>query len=389
MTIFSDKAVLAGTKKREDGSLLADVRIARTGIQLYRGSEVDPENQFGYRDRAVVRVYRPGSEVFSENTLKSAAHRPVTNDHPSDGSLVDAENWKDHAVGNTADEVTAEGIYIRVPLMVSDAATIQDIENGKREVSAGYTSDLSFESGKTQDGAEYDAIQKNIRINHVAIVQHGRAGSKVRIGDSAGGWGAEPLNSNEGEVHMPDIKTRQVTVDGLTIETTDQGAQVIEKLQGQIRQLTDAATAATTAHDKVLAEKDKTIAERDAEIAKLKPQILDGAALDKLVAERSDLVAKARAVHKDVKTEGLDSAGIRKAAVTLALGDAAIKDKSDAYIEARFDGLVEDAMKKAGGEDKFRETLKSGIADTAVDDSEQAKAWADMTAELRGEKKVA
>src|SRR5690606_34291631 len=174
---FTDAVTVAGTRRRDDGSLLADARIARTGVQIYAGSEV------GKPDMAAVRVYRPGAEVFSEDTLKSAAHRPVTNDHPAE--LVTADNWKQHAVGQTGDEITGEGIFIRVPLMVSDGATIADIENGKRELSAGYTCDLDWTAGKTPSGDEYDAIQKNIRINHVAIVRRGRAGSQVRIGDDA------------------------------------------------------------------------------------------------------------------------------------------------------------------------------------------------------------
>jgi hypothetical protein len=111
---FTDAVTVAGTRRRDDGYLVADARIARTGIQTYHGSEVGKPNM------AAVRVYRPGSEVFSEDTLKSAAHRPVTNDHPEEH--VTSKNWKDYAVGQTGDEVTGEGIFIRVPLMVSDEA---------------------------------------------------------------------------------------------------------------------------------------------------------------------------------------------------------------------------------------------------------------------------
>jgi len=140
MTYFVDKSVIAGTKVREDGSLVCDARIARTGVQHYLGSEVDPENEHGLRDRAFVAVYRPGSEVFSAATMASAAHRPVTNDHPKE--MVSKDNWKDVAVGNTADEVVGESIYLRVPLIVSDGDTIKAIEAGKRELSAGYWSDM-------------------------------------------------------------------------------------------------------------------------------------------------------------------------------------------------------------------------------------------------------
>lgn len=348
---FTDAVTVAGTRRRDDGSLLADARIARTGIQLYAGSEV------GKPDMAMVRVYRPGSEVFSEDTLRSAAHRPVTNDHPAE--LVSADNWKAHAVGQTGDEITGEGIFIRVPLMVSDGATIKLIEDGKRELSAGYTCDLDFTAGKTPSGEAYDAIQKNIRINHVAIVSAGRAGKEVRIGD-ASKWGASPVTptADERKPEMPD-NLRKVMVDGLPVETTDAGETAINKLTKDRDDARKATADAETAHKAAIEAKDKELAKKDAEIDDLKKKVVDGAALDKLVAARADLIGKAKAIAKDVKTDGLSDAEIRKAAVAAALGDEAVKDKADAYIDARFDILVEDAAKNKP--DAFRQAVQSGV----------------------------
>ena len=349
---FTDLAVVAGTRRRDDGYLVADARIARTGIQTYLGIEV------GQPDKATVRVYRPGAEVFSDATLKSAAHRPVTNDHPPE--LVNSTNWKDFAVGQTGDEVTGEAIFIRVPLMVSDEAAIKDIEAGKRELSAGYTCDLDFTPGQTPSGEAYDAIQKNIRLNHVAIVQRGRAGSKVRIGDGAAQWGAAPI-SDANPDKEPTMTLKTVTVDGIPIEVTDQGATVIATLQQRIADAATKATETATSHAAALAAKDKDIATRDAQIDDLKKKIVDGAALDKLVASRADLVNKAKVLAKDVKTDGLTDAEIKRAVVVAVVGDSA-KDKAEAYIDARFEILVEDAQKKAGKDaDPFAAALQDGI----------------------------
>ncbi|MBP1845913.1 hypothetical protein J2046_004187 [Rhizobium petrolearium] len=63
MQLF-DAVILDGLRRTQDGYLVADARVARTGIQLYTGPEVDPENKHGFRDKAVVRVYRPEEEVF-------------------------------------------------------------------------------------------------------------------------------------------------------------------------------------------------------------------------------------------------------------------------------------------------------------------------------------
>jgi len=87
--------------------------------------------------------------------------------------------------------------------------------------------------------------------------------------------------------------------------------------------------------------------------------VLDQAAIDKLVASRAGLVALAGKIAKDVKTDGLSDADIRKAVVTAKLGDAAVKDKPQAYIDARFDILDEDAGK--GIVDPFRSAVQSGL----------------------------
>lgn len=349
---ITDSAALAGTRRTADGYLVADVRIARIGIQIYRGSEV------GLMDRDTVRVYRPASSVFDKAAMQSMAHRPVTVDHPA--QMVTADTWKDVSVGQTGEDVVRDGDHVRVPMVVMDAAAIQQIEAGKRELSVGYTCDLAFEPGTTPDGEAYDAIQKDIRGNHLAIVQAGRAGSKARIGDAADSWGDAPLNPRK-EPDMADqaIKTRTVLVDGLQVETTDAGAQAIDKLQTAIADKATAMTDAAKAHDAAIAAKDAEIAKKDAEIDDLKGKVLDDAALDKRVQDRADLIGKATMIAKDVKTAGLTDAAIRKAAVVAKLGDKAIEGKSDAYIDARFDILLEDAAK---GADPFKVAVSGAPA---------------------------
>lgn len=363
---FTDASVVAGTRRRDDGYLIADVRIARTGVQQYLGSEV------GRPDLSVVTVYRPGEEVFSQDTLKSAAHRPVTNDHPAD--LVNSSNWKQHAVGQTGDEVAGEGIFIRVPMMVSDEAAIQDIEGGKREVSAGYTCDLDWTAGTTPDGIAFDAIQRNIRLNHVAIVRRGRAGSEVRIGDAAAPWGASPIIPAADERKPTMAELRTVMVDGLSVSVTDQGAQAIEKLTKDREDAKKALSDANTTHAQALAAKDAELAKKDAEIDDLKAKQLTDADLDAKVQARADLVAAASAIAKDVKTAGLSDADIRKAVVVAKLGDAAVKDKPQAYVDARFDILAEDAT-KAG--DAYRDATKGGVQRQQSDAGAAHKAMTD------------
>jgi len=90
-----------------DGSLVAEVFAARTGLQDYVGREVDPDNNHGLRDRAIVKVYRPESEVFKADSLATFAAAPVTVDHPS--TPVTADNWRALGVGEINGDVVRDG----------------------------------------------------------------------------------------------------------------------------------------------------------------------------------------------------------------------------------------------------------------------------------------
>ena len=91
---------------------------------------------------------------------------------------------------------------------------------------------------------------------------------------------------------------------------------------------------------------------------------------------RADLIAVAKTIAKDVKTDGLTDAGIRKAVVVAKIGDAAIAGKADAYIDARFDLLVEDAAK--GAADPFATIVKSGLQTQDGNTNDSAKAYEAM-----------
>ena len=61
--ILHDSVTVSGVRRTEDGYLVAEARVARTGIQDYLGTEIDPDNEHGLRDKPIVRVYRPESAV--------------------------------------------------------------------------------------------------------------------------------------------------------------------------------------------------------------------------------------------------------------------------------------------------------------------------------------
>ena len=333
MLNFSDKVSTSAVRKTADGYLVADAAVARTGIQKYLGREV------GKPDMPIVRVYRPAEQVFSKDAMKTYAHRPMTNDHPS--VAVNAENWKDYAVGQTGGDVMRDGEFVRVPLVLMDQKAISDWENGKVELSMGYSADIVFQKGVTDSGEEYDAIQTNLHMNHLALVDKARGGDKLRIGDQGNPDIIYPAQMTKDEGgHMADL--RKVLVDGLPVETTEAGETAINLLKTKVADAEKASATLVSDHAKAIAAKDAEIAKKDAEIDALKGKVMDAAALDAAVTARADLIAKAKTVA-DQDYTGKSESEIRKMAVAKKFGDAAVADKSAEYIEARFDIAVGDS----------------------------------------------
>lgn len=328
-------AVLPGTRRTNDGYLVAEVRCARTGIQQYLGAEV------GRADLPVVNVYRPADEVFSPTALASYAFRPVTVGHPVDG--VSPANWKREAVGNTGAEIARDGSFVRVPLVLMDAAAIATVEGGTREISMGYDCRLDWTPGVTADGESYDAIQRGLRMNHLAIVPKGRAGAECRVGDSA--TPRESADKPEGL----DMKT--IVIDGVSHKVEDATADLITKMQADAKVAADALAAANAELADALKAADAAKGELDA----LKAKLPTADQLDAMAAERAKLIADAKRIVPDLDPAGKTADAIRAIVVKSKLGDAAVTNRSADYITAAFDTLTASAVS-----DPVAAALKSG-----------------------------
>jgi hypothetical protein len=332
--ILHDSVTVSAPRRTRDGYLVADAAVARTGIQEYLGSEL------GKPELGIVRVFRPEDSVFAADAMLSYAFRPMTNNHPREP--VTADNWRAVAIGQTGGDVVRDGDHVRVPLVLMDASAIADYESGKRELSMGYESEIVFQDGVTPDGQQYDAIQTRMRMNHLALVDRARGGAALRIGDDE--QRQSRREPSQMEIPMADTKTRTILVDGLQVETTDAGAQAIEKLQGQITASAQQLADANTAHQAALADRDAKLAKAEAERDAFAAKVLTDAQIDARVKARADLIATANLIA-DGDYSGKSEDEIRRAAVVAKLGDAAVKDKPEAYVAARFDILAEDAAK--------------------------------------------
>jgi hypothetical protein len=156
-----------------EGFLVAhNVPISRIGVYDYLEKEIKADGS-----GQVVKVFRDPAEVFSPAAIASFEGKPLTDDHPTDGVFPDGARYLvKGAVQNVRRGSGDKADLLLADLIVYDEQLIQEIKNGKREVSAGYDCDYVPRG----DGS-YD--QRNIVGNHVAVVDKGRGGDRVRIND--------------------------------------------------------------------------------------------------------------------------------------------------------------------------------------------------------------
>lgn len=304
MIRFSDAAAVGRTKKTQEGYLIATSKVARTGVQNYRASEIgDVAYAAGFSADDIVRVYRHEDQVFDAETLKSLTRVPVTIDHPDE--LVTADNWADYAVGEVGDAIKREGDWLVVQPMLKDAAAIVAAKTTHKQISMGYTANLV----KARDGIDADFEMTDIRMNHMAIVPRGRAGEEARIGD-ADNWGASPVVVEDKKMELK------------AISLGDKAVQVDAKDADTVKQAFDAMEVKLDL--------------KDAEIAELKAKVLSDADIAALVDAKIELNKK-------------------REAVVAKIGDKA-KDFDDAKIETAFelldhlDAPADETMRKAIGD---------------------------------------
>jgi hypothetical protein len=310
--------------KTADGFLIAkNSTIARTGIQHYRAHELGLDKQ-GYPSQQIIKLYRPHDEVFHPESLASFDNKPVTMGHPADP--VTAKNWAQLAKGEAVRPRQSADKMV-VDLIIKSFDAIQAIESGTSELSNGYLFDLDLTPGMINDtGESYDGIQRNIRGNHVAIVDKARCGSVCRVSDSFNFDFDEDTNM----AATTEPVMRKMVIDGIPVEVNDTAAAAIEKLQKAIidtvaakdvaeKQLNDSLAALKTEHEK--------------QINELKAQVMTPEARDAMVEEWSQLLVEVKDMAPDLQTKGMTCEQIRRKMIETAVAkDTGVKGVVDAIL---------------------------------------------------------
>lgn len=290
--------------KTDEGFLVDSPIVARIGIQEYRRA-----------DGSIRRELRLPEEVFNADSLASMRGKPITVNHPATGKVTSKDAHR-VTVGTVLDAGVKDGNNVRTNITIHSPDAIGD----KRELSLGYTAKLDETPG-VWEGQPYDAIQRDIRVNHLSVVKSGRAGV-ARLN----------LDSNEEFFNQQEQQTMTVKVkldNGIEYDAAPEVSVELNKLRAD-------ATDAKSKLDAVTAEKDVLQAKLDGvadQLVKAKEQ----GRVDAL--NRLNLEATAAKFKVDAKDK--TDREVKEAVIKAVRKDADLTEKSDVYVDAAFDMAIE------------------------------------------------
>lgn len=333
---------------------------------------------YQYADGEIIRELRLPEEVFSPDSLETMKLKPVTNGHP-DG-LITPDNQQELQVGSLGSKVTtttqqqiggrwcdpeevSDGIHVAIDMTITRADALEDVLNGRRALSMGYTCELENTSGVYM-GVEYDAIQRKIRYNHCAIVDAARAGdaAQIHLDDADAILMPRSIGASkqirEGNKAKEDKMKKTVCVDGVDVEVDDTVASHIaaltkraDKSEDEKKTLEEEIEELKKTVSRLEAERDAAKSKADAaegELQKAREDLSDESRIDAAVQER--LAVYDAADKAGVKIEdGMKLDEVQRAVIGAVFPSVKLDGKNADYIAACFDAAKAELENRADG----------------------------------------
>lgn len=164
-----------------DGRMHVEIsNISKATVNPYRGSEIPDWETLGLDANRIYFLLRDPQEL--EKAASTFNNIPLLSKHIP---VSAAEPQKEFVVGATGSNASYRAPYLKNSLVVWDAVAIALIESEEqKELSCAYRYQADMTPG-VYEGVAYDGVMRNIRGNHVALVEVGRAGPDVVVGDSS------------------------------------------------------------------------------------------------------------------------------------------------------------------------------------------------------------
>lgn len=164
-----------------DGRLhVSKTNISKANVCPYFGREIPNWQELGLDADKVYRLYRDPEELAKGASTFN--NLPILNKHIR---VTVEKPEKENIVGSIGSDVSFGEPYLQSSLCVWDEAAIAGIESKKQiELSAAYYYRADMTPGTAPDGEAFDGVMRDIKGNHLALVEAGRAGPDVYVADS-------------------------------------------------------------------------------------------------------------------------------------------------------------------------------------------------------------
>lgn len=354
-----DRSSFRPPVRTDAGFLRVDAYLTRVGVFEYARP-----------DGTIRRELRLPEEVFRADSLDSLQAAPLTLEHPD--KAVTPENVADLMVGSVGTDVRQDGEYIRSTVMVHDAKAIRKVDSGEmRELSCGYDATLDETPGEW-NGQRYDAIQRSITYNHLAIVPKGRAGPDVRLHlDAADAVMVAPQSAPNGGRAGDNPMKRKIQIGKRRFDVDEEIADSIEEeikaKEDELEQLKAERDKAKEDAEKAEAAKDE--AEKKAEDAEQEKQdALKPEKIRDLVQARVALQTQAASIlGAETKLDAMSDLEVKHAVIAKLHPEAKLDGKSEVYVQARYDAAIETlAARPSAGLAKLRQGIQDAQDTGAV-----------------------
>lgn len=426
-----DSISLDKTYYTDEGYLVDHPIVTTCGVFEYKN-----------KDGSTRRELRLPEYIFEEKSLESYKGKPIIITH--NAREVDKDNVRMEQIGTIMSAGYRDGDNVRCEIIIHDVNSLKRC--GLKELSLGYSLDADETPG-VYNGEEYDCIQKNIEINHLALVSDARAGSTARLNIDGRDDDVQILKGGKKVMYKPD-KDHQTNNDGdntLSPEEMEAAIELYKTLRATTAQAPGEGTdgeaglpeAEPAAEKSPIEQVRENIDRRDsdtgmkpedvisgqkadletllAEIDKLQaasdmnkdsapeekdpvvppadcnndggdpPKAVntDSADYDQIFRERMDICRMADKLHLD----GVDELSVtegRKRIIKAVNPKVNLDGKSDIYISAAYDIAKQSFNERKSTDDQRRQMAQAQIRQDAKDASNSETARANMIARRKG-----
>lgn len=403
-----DSIPLGETYFTPEGYLIDHPILTRVGFFEYKNP-----------DGSIRRELRLPEEVFAPESLASYKGKPVILTH--EAGMIDSDNVQQEQIGTILSEGMQDGDNVRAQIIIHDA---RKLDYGLRELSLGYSLDLEETPGEWQ-GQPYDVIQRNIRVNHLALVEKARAGDSARLNidgeDTQAEKGGNTMSKRKDGLTPEEIaqlveeykKRKEQRMQGRqpdnqpaadaegeenTSENQDEGEETAADPVQEVKENRDRRDAAGDCE--MMDEANGMIAQQDSDIQKLlefiaqlqakidfdeasseetntdeegdpqpeaapaeekKEESLNMDSIDAIVSQKIELIRLGDKLHMD-GIDAMKPMDAKKAIIKKVNPNIRLDGKDKAYIDAMYD-ITKESIGKRKGVDYQRQQMRGDAAE--------------------------